>query len=69
MREILKKIVELRGFLHHHTLKRKDIWHPEDHNKYETDAHFFQAVAFTKKRFNEFIENIPRLFLGLTKTK
>ncbi|MDB9452073.1 hypothetical protein [Dolichospermum circinale] len=46
MREILKKIVELRGFLHHHTLKRKDIWHPEDHNKYETDAHFFQAVAF-----------------------
>ncbi|MEA5581528.1 hypothetical protein VB620_09265 [Nodularia harveyana UHCC-0300] len=46
MREILKRIVELRGFLHHHTLKRKDIWHPEDHNRYETDAYFLQAVAF-----------------------
>jgi hypothetical protein len=46
MREILEKIVEIRGILHHHTLKKKDIWHPEDHNRYETDAHFFQAVAF-----------------------
>ena len=42
---IIKHIVELRGFLHHHTRKRKGIWHPSDHKRYESEAHLFRAVA------------------------
>jgi len=42
---IIAHIVELRGFLHHHTVKRKGIWHPLDHNRYESEAHLFRAVA------------------------
>jgi hypothetical protein len=32
-------LVELRGFLHHHTAGRVSMWHPDDHEKYELDAH------------------------------
>jgi hypothetical protein len=46
MREVLEEIVKLRGFLHHHTLKRKDIWHPEEHNTYKIKASFLQNIAF-----------------------
>lgn len=48
--EILSHFVELRGFLHHHTLNRPGIWHPEDHSRFEFDAlvleHLTFAVAF-----------------------
>lgn len=44
---IIKHIVELRGFLHHHTGKRKGIWHPLDHNRYESEAHLLRAIAFS----------------------
>lgn len=44
--DIIEHIVGLRGFLHHHTAKRKDIWHPEDHQKYELEAHLLQAISF-----------------------
>lgn len=42
---IIDHIVELRGFLHHHTRKRKEIWHPSDHKRYESEAHLFRAIA------------------------
>jgi hypothetical protein len=37
--EVTDHLVELRGFLHHHTAKWADIWHPDDHEKYQVDAH------------------------------
>jgi hypothetical protein len=43
--DIIDHVVELRGFLHHHTGKRKGIWHPLDNNKYELEAHLFRAIA------------------------
>ena len=44
--EIISHLVELRGFLHHHSLKRKDIWHPEQQKEYEIDATFLQRLCF-----------------------
>lgn len=44
--DIIKDIVELRGFLHHHTTKRKDIWHPEDHRRYKSEALLLQSISF-----------------------
>jgi len=44
--DIIKHIVELRGFLHHHTAKRKDIWHPEDHRRYKSEALLLQSISF-----------------------
>lgn len=42
----LGRIVELRGFLHHHTAKRRNSWHPDDQRRYEVDALFLQSVAY-----------------------
>lgn len=42
---IIEHIVKLRGFLHHHTMKRKDIWHPEDHEAYEIDALLLRSIS------------------------
>lgn len=44
--EAVEKIIELRGYLHHHTAKRRDIWHPEDQRRYELDALVLQAVTY-----------------------
>jgi hypothetical protein len=44
--KLLEKLVERRGFLHHHTLKRKGIWKPEWQQTYELDALVFQGVAY-----------------------
>ncbi|NOX65054.1 MAG: hypothetical protein GXO85_04460 [Chlorobi bacterium] len=43
---IIDQIIELRGFLHHHTSKRKGIWHPENQDKYKLDALFIQLISF-----------------------
>jgi len=43
--KIIEHIVELRGFLHHHTAKRKDTWHPEDHKRYKSEAHLLRSIA------------------------
>jgi hypothetical protein len=76
--EILEVIFELRGLLHHHTLKRKrkghDTWHPEQHEKYKTDALFLQAVAYhvaldlsDRCIFNDqVIAEYQRMFQGIT---
>lgn len=44
--DIIDHMVELRGFLHHHTPNRKDAWHPEEHKRYEIECNLFGAVAF-----------------------
>lgn len=44
--EVLDHFVELRGFLHHHTKGRPGIWHPEDHSRFELDAHVLEHLAF-----------------------
>lgn len=43
--ELIEHMVELRGFLHHHTPSRKDAWHPEDHKRFHLDAMLFRAIA------------------------
>ncbi len=42
----IDKMIELRGYLHHHTSKRRGIWNPEDQHLYEIDALFFQTVTY-----------------------
>ncbi len=44
--KLVEKLVELRGFLHHHTLKHKGIWKPEWQQIYELDALVLQGVAY-----------------------
>lgn len=44
--QALEKIFDLRGYLHHHTVKRRDTWHPDEQRAFETDALFLQAVTF-----------------------
>ena len=36
--EITNRFADLRGFLHHHSSLRSDIWHPDDHEQYQVDA-------------------------------
>ena len=36
--EFISEIIELRGYLHHHTLKRQGIWHPANQRKYHLDC-------------------------------
>lgn len=64
--EIIEHIVDLRGFLHHHSLKRKDIWHPEEHKKYKLDALLLQSIAFNvgMELFNEYVlnENVVKIY-------
>ena len=64
--EIAEHFIELRGFLHHHTLNRKDIWHPAKQREYKVDAitllalchHILSAkaidVIFKEDRLKEF---------------
>jgi hypothetical protein len=42
---ITKHLVELRGFLHHHTSSRPGIWHPDDHVRFGADAQFLQMLC------------------------
>jgi len=42
----IENMIELRGYLHHHTSKRRGIWNPEDQHKYEIDALFLQRVTY-----------------------
>lgn len=44
--QYLEHVVDLRGFLHHHTQKRSGIWHPEDQNRYKVDAVVLESVVF-----------------------
>ena len=42
----IDKMIELRGYLHHHTSKRRGIWNPEDQHRHEIDALFLQTVTY-----------------------
>ncbi|WPC06538.1 hypothetical protein SBP02_07230 [Pseudomonas benzenivorans] len=44
--QIAKSFVELRGVLHHHSLKDKNRWHPERHDDFLADALFLEYVCF-----------------------
>lgn len=43
--ELVRLLVELRGFLHHHTARRTDIWNPGDQAAYKGDAYFWSEVC------------------------
>jgi hypothetical protein len=42
---LIEYMVDLRGFLHHHTSKRTNIWHPSRQRDYNVDAMMFGQVA------------------------
>ena len=44
--QVLEKVVELRGYLHHHTQKRRKTWHPDDQHRFECDALFLQTITY-----------------------
>ena len=44
--EYIDYIVDLRGFLHHHTLQNRKIWHPALEYEYELDALLLQDLCF-----------------------
>lgn len=43
--EIFEHIVELRGFLHHQSSKRKQTWNPSSDREYRVDSHFLHTAA------------------------
>ena len=43
--EIVEHLVQLRGNLHHHTSRKKGIWHPADHVRFGADAYFLQQLC------------------------
>ncbi len=44
--QVAESFVELRGLLHHHTLKDKGRWHPDLHDAFMIDALFLEQVCF-----------------------
>lgn len=44
--EIVEYIVDLRGLLHHHSVKNRQTWHPDNHDEYKTEALFLLSVCF-----------------------
>lgn len=43
---LVEYIVKKRGFFHHHTARRRNIWHPAHEEEYENDAQMIQDIAF-----------------------
>jgi hypothetical protein len=44
--EVSDYLVDVRGFIHHHTMRRRGIWHPERQEEFEFDAFVLQHIAF-----------------------
>ena len=42
---LIDHIVELRGFFHHHTSKRRDVWHPSMQETYSLESLMFAQIA------------------------
>jgi len=42
---LMDYLVEKRGFLHHHTARNRNIWHPAYETEFETDALMIQGIA------------------------
>lgn len=65
--EIVRSIIELRGFLHHQSLKRRRNWNPGMQSEFEPDAQFLKFlcqsvlikpaidILFARSAMNEFI--------------
>ena len=43
--EIVDEIVDLRGQLHHHALKRKEVWHPAEEERFRFQALCLQHIT------------------------
>lgn len=43
--KFMLRFIKLRGFLHHHSSKNTNAWHPERHIDYELDAFALSALA------------------------
>ena len=43
---VIENIIELRGFLHHQNIKRRDIWHPEENYAYIADAMLLSDICY-----------------------
>lgn len=43
--EIIKGLVEVRGFLHHHTQRRADMWHPAKQREYHVESLIFLNIC------------------------
>jgi len=44
--DIIDHIVELRGYLHHHSANRKNGWHPDDHYRFKLDAMLLHRIGY-----------------------
>jgi len=42
---IIKDLVNLRGYLHHYSTKRKDNWHPDKQHEYKLEAYFLEKIS------------------------
>jgi hypothetical protein len=42
---VIEHLVELRGFLHHHSIKNKKAWNPSKQSDFKGDALFWQSVC------------------------
>lgn len=42
---LINYLVDLRGSLHHHTFKRKGVWHPAYQGEYNADSFMFEQIA------------------------
>ena len=67
--EIVRHIVRLRGFLHHHSQGRLDAWHPEDHVRFGADAYVLQqicgAVAFKLAHPHLYATEVVRAYVEI----
>ena len=67
--EVIKLMVNMRGFLHHHTEKRRDVWNPEDQERFKSEAFFLQnlcyKIAFDIFERRAYDDEVVKVYLGL----
>ena len=44
-KDLTNHLVDTRGNLHHHALRRPDVWHPERPDRYKAEAMIIQGIA------------------------
>nr|MDA3895450.1 hypothetical protein [Desulfobacteraceae bacterium] len=62
-KEIIENIIDLRGFLHHHSAKNKKIWHPAEQRKFEVDALVLHQICYyiISKKINNVLFQTTRV--------
>ena len=45
LKQVVAEIVSLRGFIHHPTMKRAHMWHPDEHDIHEPDAVYLSQIC------------------------